>query len=210
MTLDKFIAKSIIDGYISLLYKIYSSDDFKFLIFYEGSVVDKIKKKLLHKINAHRRYSIPEDIMYHFILFRDTEQQSQYGIIKIDFRENIILYDGPIHNNPSPIQNSNDDSSKENIYSYAIYNSLETCDNLSQNNPFDQSQCESELIRQIVYDHILEYQSSCELSLLDNISKWFKFQNTSTKSSKKNFEHLGSDCDSLSSCKNSGYTVFLK
>ena len=176
LLVDKFIAKSIIEGYISLLYKIYSDYEAKFLIFYEGSIIDKIKKKLNKKINAHRKYSIPDEIKNHFILFRDTEFQSQYGILSIDFSNCKILYEGPFHDNPSPIKTPEfDDWNKENIYDYSIFKAAsKTFHNSAKKNKyFTQNKCDSELLRQLVFDHILEYKSESEIDLLKGIQKCF-------------------------------------
>lgn len=79
-------------------------------------------KKLNKQIQASRYYTIPSEIMHHFIIFRDSVEQSQYGIVHLDFDNEEIVYEGPVYSGVSPITALNPQD-KENHYSAAIKHS---------------------------------------------------------------------------------------
>jgi hypothetical protein len=71
--------------------------DDPFIIHYEGNIADKLEKKAKKMINRSRPYALPHNIKQHFVLFRDTEKDSQYGILHFDFDAKIINYFGPVY-----------------------------------------------------------------------------------------------------------------
>lgn len=97
---DKFVKKVIIDTYISFLYQKYYSEKFKFIIIYEGGILDKIEKKHNKLIPKSKGYNIPDSITHHFLLIRDSEKDSKYGVIYIDFEGKKIVHDGPFETEP--------------------------------------------------------------------------------------------------------------
>ena len=159
---DKFVKKIIIDAYISMLYKSFYSKSFKFIIIYEGGIMDKINKKANKEIPKSKGHFIPNDIYRHFLLIRDSEKESKYGLIYIDFKNELIIHDGPFElEQQSEDQNTKIGKNKKNS--------------------------KPNLILQMIRDHLVEYKGKSKAKLVKDIEDW-KYLNITNSSEYENYK----------------------